>query len=425
MRLLKPKSDNRFTGILFVAVSLNYVSLIRRYWPMLGFGLITVFWGNFGQSFFISWFGAAIQRDLNLTATTYGLTYSAATVVSGLGIMMLGGLIDRIKIQHFVLLSSAGLFLAALFMSQVRNTSMLVLAFFMLRFFGQGLLPHTSGTAISKYFSSNRGKALSISSNGVPLGEAILPAIAVALIAAIGWQYTWLVVAMTVPFLFLPMALWLLKVSSPAESEQTATPSGHSNHADGSRRTLLADRRFWCALPLVLMPPFSVTGIFIHQGFILEQKHWSSALFALTFTVYGVIHWCASFVTGPLIDRYSATRLFSFLGIPFAIGLFLTGALDHIYMAFVMMIMMGLGMSMMGSVIGSMWAEVYGTGNLGSIRSLITSLIILSTSASPILLGVLIDHGMTANQLLTALGTYALVSTILSLFSYRHPLARH
>ncbi|AJQ96846.1 arabinose efflux permease [Gynuella sunshinyii YC6258] len=390
---------------------------------MLGFGLITVFWGNFGQSFFISWFGAAIQRELNLTATTYGLTYSAATVISGLSIMILGGLIDKIKIQHFVLLSSTGLFLAALFMSQVQSVSMLLLAFFMLRFFGQGLLPHTSGTAMSKYFSSNRGKALSISSNGVPLGEALLPAIAVALIAAIGWQHTWLVVAITVPLLFLPMALWLLKISGPAEAEQTTYSHTAAGQADGSRRTLLTDRRFWCALPLVLMPPFSVTGIFIHQGFILEQKHWSSTLFALTFTVYGVIHWCASFVTGPLIDRYSATRLFSFLGVPFAIGLILTGSLNHVYMAFVMMIMMGLGMSMMGSVVGSMWAEVYGTANLGSIRSLITSLIILSTSASPILLGFLIDHGMTANQLLTALGTYALISTILSLFSYHRRIA--
>jgi len=35
---------------------------------MLAFGFLTVFWGNFGQSFFVSWFGASIQQGLGLSS---------------------------------------------------------------------------------------------------------------------------------------------------------------------------------------------------------------------------------------------------------------------------------------------------------------------------------------------------------------------
>jgi MFS family permease len=83
------------------------------------------------------------------------------------------------------------------------------------------------------------------------------------------------------------------------------------------------------------------------------------------------------------------------------------------------MAFLGLGIGMMSTVVGSVWPEVYGTKNLGSIRALITSIMIISTSASPVLLGFFIDKQVSGNQLLTALGSYAVIATLLSLFTYR------
>ena len=73
-----------------------YLSFIRHNWPLLGFGFLTVFWGNFGQSFFIAWFGAEIQQELGLSAGVYGAAYSAATLLSALTVVWAGGLVDRI-----------------------------------------------------------------------------------------------------------------------------------------------------------------------------------------------------------------------------------------------------------------------------------------------------------------------------------------
>ena len=399
----------------------SYISLFRQYWPMLCFGLLTVFWGNYGQSFFISWFGASIQQQLNLSATAYGSAYSGATLVSGLSILILGGLIDRVNIRRFVLLASTGLSIAALLMWQVSGLYSLMLAFFMLRFFGQGLLPHTAVTTMAKYFSFNRGKALSIASNGVPFGEVVLPSLAVMLIAILGWQQVWLMVAASIPVIYVPLALWLLRRAGPSEADLEKAPTSAAMALDGSRRTVLTDSRFWFALPLILMPPFAVTGIFIHQGFILTQKHWNPELFALSFAIYGGVHWISSTVVGDLVDRFTAARLLRLMGLPFAVALGLSGLMDGDWVALFMMALMGVGISMMGPVIGSLWAEVYGTRHLGSIRSLVTALSVLSTSVSPALLGYLIDAGMTADHLLLGLGTYGMVGSLLCFFSYRAP----
>lgn len=401
----------------------GYVSVFRSYWPMLVFGLITVFFGNFGQSFFISWYGSAIQEQLGLSAATYGSAYSGATLVSGLTILAVGGIVDRIALRWFITLAALGLTCAALLMWQVSSLPSLVIALFLLRFCGQGLMPHTAMTAMGRYFSVNRGKAISIAGNGVPLGEMLLPAIAVALIGMVGWQRSWLLIAVGIALLFLPFIGFLLGRAGPSEAETALDPKRRQQQLapDGSRRTVLTDSRFWLALPLVLAPPFIVTGLFIHQGFVLAEKGWSSALFASAFIAYGAVHWASSIVTGTLVDRLSATRLLPFMGVPFVVGLTLAAVLDGSWIAYAMMAVLGVGIGMMGTIANALWAEVYGTTHLGSIRSLMTSMMVISTSASPVLLGLLIDAGGSSRLMLLAMAAYALTATLLSAFSFKAP----
>ncbi|EAR10953.1 MFS transporter [Reinekea blandensis] len=398
-----------------------YWFVIRRYWPMLSFGLLTVFFGNFGQSFFISWYGASIQEQMGLSAAAYGSAYATATLISGLLIFFAGGMIDRLPLRVFLTLAALGLTAAALVMWQVESYLSLLIGLFLLRFCGQGLLPHTAMTTMARYFSDNRGKASSIASNGVPVGEMILPTLVVALIAMLGWQASWLAIALLIPILYLPLAHTFLSFAGPGETDaQTTAQNQPANPIpDGSRRTVLRDRRFWLALPLVLAPPFIVTGLFIQQGTILADKGWSPALFASAFVVYGGVHWLSSFVSGALVDRFSAIALLRFLGLPFAVGMGFGAVLHGPWVAFLMMAIIGIGIGMMGPISNSLWAEVYGTKHIGAIRALLTSIMIVSTSASPFLLGLAIDAGLSGAQLLLVMGAYAAVATVLAGFSYK------
>ncbi|MDB1124822.1 MFS transporter [Vibrio algarum] len=192
----------------------SYLNFIRLQWPLLSFGFLTVFIGNVGQSFFLSWFGADIQKDLVLSATDYGMIYALATLCSSMTIMFVGGLVDKWDIRPFVTVVAVLLVVACVVMSYVVSPLMLFFAFFMLRLAGQGLLPHTAQTTMIRSYSHQRGKAISLASSGVAFGEVILPIIVVLLISWIGWRSSWLVFASVVAFVYLPLAYILLAKST-------------------------------------------------------------------------------------------------------------------------------------------------------------------------------------------------------------------
>ncbi len=389
---------------------------------MLAFGFLTVFWGNFGQSFFVSWFGVSIQQGLGLTAAAYGSAYSLATLASGMTIMLVGGLLDRTPLRLFATLVALGLMSAAMTLANVQTVAGLTIGFFLLRLFGQGLLPHTATTTMARYFAVNRGKAISIATSGVPVGEMLLPGLAVALIAAIGWQNSWWVIAAGVPLLYLPLVWWLLHRAryGQVRSESGYHPGDATSRSDGGgRRQLLADRRFWLALPGLMLGPFVLTGVFIHQGWFLAQKSWSPGWFASCFVAYGVIHWLSSLVSGLLVDRLGSPHMLRLYCLPMTLGLWLAGWLGGDWAAMSMLILFGITIGFSGPITGSLWAEIYGVERLGSIRSLITSLMVLASSTSPVLLGFLIDSGWNATRMFWAMGIYGVVAVGLIFRSYR------
>jgi len=389
---------------------------------MLFFSMMTVFMGNFGQSFFVSWFGSSFQESLGLSATSYGTAYSMATLASGLLLMWIGGSIDKVSLEKFLLFCTIGLSLAALTLWQTNNLTTLVIGLFLLRFFGQGLFPHTAITTMMKEFSLNRGKALSIATTGVPLGEMILPTIVVFLLAQYGWQQSWLVVALSAPLLYLPLALYLIKRGKnkkyAEQDPKTENKTSQTPTENGTRRTLLADYRFWLALPTVLAAPFIITGIFIHQGFFLPEMGWTAMFFASCFVFFGIAHWLASMCAGAMVDRFSGIQLLKYYPIPMFIALLLASQVTGNWVAYVLLILLGIAIGSGSTIINALWAEVYGTKHIGRIRALMASLTVISTAISPILFGYLIDSGITGAQLFFWLAMYVLLAMTFALFSY-------
>jgi MFS family permease len=250
----------------------------------------------------------------------------------------------------------------------------------------------------------------------------MLPSFALLLIASFGWQKSWLIVGATIPLIFLPTALLLLRKGQHGryreESITSKSKIPHIPNLQGSRRTLLKDHRFWMALPAMLAAPFIVTGVFIHQGFFLPEMGWTPALFARCFIVYGVFHWLSSMYVGALVDRFSGVQLFKFYPVPMLLGLILCATLSGEWVAYSLMLLLGISIGSASPIINGLWAEVYGTKHLGAIRALVSSLAVISTAASPVLFGVCIDKGMTGQQLFFYLSLYLTLAIALSFFSF-------
>ncbi|MGO2356609.1 MAG: MFS transporter [Marinomonas foliarum] len=395
----------------------NYLSFIRLQWPLITFGFLSVFWGNIGQSFFLSWFGADIQRELSISASQYGLYYAIGTLASSAVVMTIGGVVDKYSPRLLVALLAIFLGLACVLMAQVASVFILCVTLFLLRLCGQGLLPHTAQTIMIRSFEQQRGKAISLASSGVAVGEAILPTIIIALIAWLGWRQSWYVFAASVVILYLPLSYWLLAQNASTKMSSSKIVKEGANDASG-RKDVLKDWRFWLILPTSLAAPFLVTGVFIQQNFLLEQKMWSSALLACGFIVYGVSHWLSAMISGSLVDRYSAKSLLLYLPLPLLAALVTLVVFDRAWSVFAFMGMFGVGIGALNTVINAAWAEIYGTKAIGSIRAMMTSLMIFSTAAAPWLFGLMIEQGWNDSQLFGVLAWGMLLVVLLNVPAY-------
>jgi len=393
----------------------NYFQFARANHHFLLFGLLTAFFGNYGQSFFIAWFGASFQTAFDLSNTEYGLVYSSATLVSGFLILLVGGLLDKTPLIKFTLFTSLGLISACLLLFFAEYVWQLVLAIFLLRFCGQGLMFHIAFTSMARYFTENRGKAIGLVSFGMPIGEAILPAIAISLITMIGWRHTWLVLGIFFAIGFIPLMLWLLNQSKELLSQSEQKQSSEQNKNNWTRKQVVKDKKFWLLMPAIMAPAFIVTGLFIHQSVLLESKRWSEQWFAIGFIVYAASHLKSSLVVGSLVDKYSGKTLLRYYLSPMLLGVILLALpLEHEVFTLVFMFLIGLTIGASGPIVGSLWVEVYGSQSIGAIRSMVTSLMVVSTAISPILFGWLFDNAISFSELMSHLVIYLIFAWLLS-----------
>jgi len=58
------------------------------------------------------------------------------------------------------------------------------------------------------------------------------------------------------------------------------------------------------------------------------------------------------------------------------------------------------------TLLGALWAELYGTKHLGAIRALATAGVIFASALSPGLIGVLLDGGIAIERQLLVVGLY-------------------
>ena len=111
--------------------------------------------------------------------------------------------------------------------------------------------------------------------------------------------------------------LWLIMHSGDEQSsnnEQKTTSGSFKDEPDSvGRAEVLKDPGFWLIIPAVLTPPFVITGIFIHQPFILEAKNWTPAWFATSLVFYGTTYWTGSLIAGWLVDLFTGRKVVGFI----------------------------------------------------------------------------------------------------------------
>ena len=185
--------------------------ILSAYIPELSIGVFLIFSSSIGQTFFISLFSGEIRNEFSLSHGMFGIFYSAATLLSAIVFFWLGKLTDKFNLTFLGLVTLGALSGFAFLLSSAETIFLLFLSLLGLRLFGQSMLGHIAITAMGRWFSEKRGRALSIALLGHPIGEALLPSLIIYFLLQFTWRDIWLGIGIIIIIIFLPLVYWLGK----------------------------------------------------------------------------------------------------------------------------------------------------------------------------------------------------------------------
>ena len=390
---------------------------------ILIFGFIFTFFSSFGQSFFLGLFNTSIRNELDITHGQFGTIYAAATIFSSILLIWFGKKIDEISIFNYSLIVITLLGVSSFFFSTITNIYILIIATFLMRFSGQGLMSHTSTTTISRYFNKRRGKALSGIWFGLSTAEFILPTLIIFLLSIISWRSIWQYISLLI-FLTLPLIVFYtvknVKISS-RESLDLNKIKESNKIKNWKRIEVIKDFKFYIISLNMLAMPWIATGVFIYQSFIAESKFWDIYLIPKSFMIYSITSIITLISSGILVDKFSSRKLVPYINLPMLLGLTLLFLFDYSLISYLFFGLLGMSNGLANVLGSSTWAEIYGVRYLGGIKALTTALMVFSTAFGTALFGYLIDIGLTIEQISLVCIIYVGI-TLIFLISIKHSL---
>jgi DHA1 family purine base/nucleoside efflux pump-like MFS transporter len=371
----------------------SYFGLLKRHFGLIAAAYLAVFTGNLGQSFFIGLFQEDISDYLAISAGEFGTIYAAITMVSGFLVMHFGPKIDWISPRRYVIAVLLALTIGVLMLTLSPWWGLSVFGLGLQRLCGQGLMTHFGSTLAGREFTTNRGKALGLVTLGMPTGEVILPPVIAFMAISYSWQQVWWSI------LAVLVVLWLMLIFMvdwpPAPRQKKTQKTQHDSGPSPTR-----DRRFWMLIPMLMVLPITLTGIFIYQAHMTADLSANITTYALALTGLGLARFPGALLGGRWIDEYGATTLAKLYLIPFALALLLAAWMGGNIGIWLLMLGAGTSLGMSSPIGDSLLVKLWGRDHLGQVRSLKSALMVFSTGIAPAFLGFMIDAGVTFQSIL-------------------------
>ena len=388
-----------------------FIAFIRDNARWLGGAFLLTFFSSYGQTFFISLSSGQIRHEYDLSHGEFGTLYMVATLASALTLPRLGRIVDRRTPRQVTLIIVPVLAAACALMALSPHLATLLLAIYLLRLFGQGMMSQNAFTAVGRWFVGQRGKATSVAAIGVNAGEAFLPLAFVLVASALGWRSAWLLAAATLLIVALPLVSYLVSVDRTPRAGDPAQPVSDAH--DWTRGEVLRDPVFYLAMAGVMAPGFIGTTIFFHQVYLVELRGWSLEAFAAAFTFMAITVVTFSLISGALVDRFSAKVMLPTFLIPLGLACLTLAFIEAQWSAFAFMGLLGISYGFTNTVFGALWPEIYGVRHLGAIRAVTVAMGVFATAIGPGLTGFLIDAGVSFPVQIAIMGIYCLGACVM------------
>lgn len=386
------------------------LSFVRHNARWLAAGFLLSMFSSFGQTFFIGLSGPEFQARFDLSGGEFGLIYMVATLASAATLPWIGKVMDVMCGRTVAAMVMPGLAAACLLAAWAPHIIGFVVALYLLRILGQGMMTHIAQTETARAFVANRGRAMSLVVPGHQAGEAILPALFVLVAAALGWQGAWTAAAALIIVIGLPVIVGLL--ARDRVPQQAEIDLAHAQGTrDWTRAEAIRDPVFYLLLLGLLAPPFIGTTIFFHQGHLIDVRGYDQLAFAGAFPVMAITTVGFGLICGYLVDRFGSVRLLPYFLVPICIASLAAASITALWGIYLFMFLFGVSYGLTSNMFGVIWPDVYGVAHLGAIRALVVSGMVLATAVGPGLTGALIDQGITLPQQLWWMALWCVFAT--------------
>ena len=400
--------------------------LLSKHFFIVLFGLGVMYFTGIGQTFFFAQFNPFIMDSLSLSRTDLSFVYSLATFLASFNLTMIGSFLDKMKLQHFFWLVVLFIAIGFTTLSFATGTVTMFFAFYLIRGFGQAPLGMMATTTATRFFGKHRGKLLTLIGPGRSLSEGTLPLLSLSLIGLWGWQNALLSILAFFLISATIMSIFLIpKVpTEPLYPEKDTNTAEFKNASEVTWKQIFKEK--WPVLAMLCnaIIPFVATGLFFQQDSIAAYKEWNLQVFASAFTFFSIGHFSTGLLTGPLIDRYTATKILPYGLIPFLLGLLILNFFDFEFAAYLYLGCFGVSVAMTSMVRQAFFAENFALKRLGKIKGMDSNVMVVGTSLAPIFYAKLIDFNVQVSEILYLLMGLVTLGFMGYFFISRHYLLK-
>ncbi|MDE0723395.1 MAG: MFS transporter [Alphaproteobacteria bacterium] len=404
----------------------RYYTFFTNNWPPLMYSYLHSFGSSMGQTFLLASFVPFLRADLGMNAGDFGIIYGTATLLSAACLMLLAFILDRYDMRLITVVTSILLMIGAYMFTHCEELIFIGVSIFLLRFAGQGMMSKISSVGTSRYFVTDRGKAVSITGMGWPTGEILLPGTAILLMGIFSWQSTFLMMTSLMVAIVLIVGLLLIwKYDEFYDPEKNAAKVEREHGGSIQHYTpwaVLKTPYYIMTLPYGIINPFLVTCLFLFQGTVATYKGWDVEVMIAGLSYYGLIRLLVGLYGGDLVDRFTARRLYPFSKMPLVLGVGILWMAESQYWLFAYLTILGGCVGMSGTANNALWAELYGTRYLATIKSIAMFVGIGASALGPMIIGYFLKIHIDVGTLLFWAMIYISAASVLA---YLAPYPKH
>ncbi len=382
---------------------------------MMGVAMMVQVCTSPGQTFAISAFTPALRDGLQMSDSRLSLAYMLGTLFAAFPLSLVGPLADRWGLRRVTWIAVLALAATCHFASRIDGFAGLFVAFFLLRFLGQGSLTLLGSNAISMWFRTRLGRVSAVMSIGTAIAFAWVPGWLTDAIELYGWRQTFVGISMLVLGVMTPLLLFLF-VNRPEDIGQSVDGIDRTIKSETSRRNQpdtgespLAETRpavdqdievSWrlseagrtVAFPILAacntVWAMIGTGVIFHLFTLCDDRGMSESLPPDLFKVFGLSMLALQLSGGVLADFLPLHRMLGAGVVTLATGMgcLVWGNSAGAFYAFAALF--GGGQGLLIAVGAVVWVRYFGRRHLGKIRGTVWCLTVAGSGCGPLLMGV-------------------------------------